>query len=136
MVPGDSYFALLGHNELSAHHALLLLKASLRPRLNYLMRCTPPSLMTNALTYFNDKTNHCLHTKIMAEGAGNLAASEFASRQLRLPARRGGLGLSDLFASSHSAFLASTLLTLPDIRHLLPANSSRSQSSFSHFYLL
>ena len=127
----DSYFNLLSHSELSAHHAFLLLKASLRPRINYLMRCTPPSLFSDALQHFNDQINRCLHTKVMAEGSFNLFTSEFASRQLRLPNRQGGIGLSDLFASSHAAYLSSSLLTLPDLLHLLPADPSISDHDLS-----
>ena len=133
----DVFFTRLHHSEMDAHHALLLLKVSLRPRINFLMRCAPPSLMRTALTYFDSQIKQCLANKVMSNpdlySSDVLADNSFSARQMRLPNRKGGLGLSDLFLSSNTAYFASCLLSLADVHDLLstapPDHSSLSQTS-------
>ena len=114
----DQFFALLRHPLLSSHYSLLLLKSSLRPRLNYVMRCTPPSLLAPALLDFDRSCMNLLRDKI-APRALSGAISEFSRCQISLPASEGGLGIPCLRTTSLAAFLASVAPAVQDVQHLL-----------------
>ena len=118
----DSFFHLLRHPLLSSHHALLLLKSSLRPRLNYVMRCTPPSLLAPALAEFDASCLQLMQTKI-APQLLRPTLSEFARQQMSLPAADGGLGLQCLATTSMAAFIASVAPAIQDVQGLLPAEN-------------
>ena len=118
----DSFFHLLRHPLLSSHHALLLLKSSLRPRLNYVMRCTPPSILAPALAEFDASCLQLMQTKI-APQLLRPTLSEFARQQMSLPAADGGLGLQCLATTSIAAFIASVAPAIQDVQGLLPAEN-------------
>ena len=114
----DSYFSMLQHHCMPSHHALLLLKSSLRPRLNFLLRCVPPALFSTALQSFEEKTQLLFRTKITPSAAHDRISS-FAARHMALPYRAGGIGLTETLTTSHAAFTASCALAIPDIAPLI-----------------
>ena len=116
----DYYFNALRDNNISGHHALLLLKSSLRPSLNYALRCVPPPLFADALTIFDSKVLELLDTKVLKSIRSPLRnASEFSQLQAQLSDNRGGIGLMPSVITSLAAFIASIALAIQDVRTLI-----------------
>ena len=103
---------------LSSHHSFLLAKVSLRPKLNHVMRCVPPSLLSTALNHFDKYCDDLLTTKI-APQIRPLSLPAFARSQISLPASYGGLGLPNSLTTSLAAFVASTARAVQDVQPLL-----------------
>ena len=114
----DEYFSLLSHHCMPSHHALLLLKSSLRPKLNFLLRVIPPSLFSTALDTFENKIQNLIRTKIIPSAAFD-RISPFTSQHMALPYKNGGLGLTSSLIISHAAFIASCATAVPNIAPLL-----------------
>ena len=120
----DDFFNALHHTSISSHHALLLVKTCLRPRLNFAMRCVPPSIFADSLADFDQRIVELIDSKILKHSHQPFRnASAFSSAQAQLPARFGGLGLTSAVVTSLAAFVASAALAIQDVHELiLPAH--------------
>ena len=114
----DTYFDLLRDPLMSSHHSFLLTKVSLRPKLNHIMRCVPPSIIGTALQRFDRACLDLLSSKVAPQLRPS-SLSPFARRQLSFPASYGGLGFPNSSASSLAAFVASAVQAIQDVQGLL-----------------
>src|SRR6185312_4964198 len=85
----EHLFQSVLHPEMPALVTMKLLRACAGPRINYLCRTLPPSLMEDIGKDFDNKIIQTFIDKLKLERVWNNTASEVA----RLSARLGGLGL-------------------------------------------
>ena len=101
----DAFFRRLQFDELSVQSAMLLLRQSAVPRLNYLLRCTPPVCVAEHAARFDENVLDSATTKLRVgrweRGLVNV------TRQLRATLRHGGFGLTSAVQTSPAAYLGS-----------------------------
>ena len=101
----DAFFRRLQFDELSVQSAMLLLRQSAVPQLNYLLRCTPPVCVAEQATTFDENVLDSARTKLRVgrweRGLVNV------TRQLRAALRHGGFGLTSAVHTSPAAYLGS-----------------------------
>ena len=102
-----SVLPLLGDNQV----ALLLLRYCCLPRIHHLLRTVSPySIAISALTAIHDSNI----MKCFSDITG-LTASPSIVRQIRLPIRLGGLGLTSTSAVAEAAYIGSVASCLSDV---------------------
>ena len=84
------FFRLLEHPQMPAKAAFHLLRASALPRLNYLMRTTPPDIIRDAVVVFDGMILKALR-HVLGTDDKDLTTARLSL--LQLPARVGGLGI-------------------------------------------
>jgi hypothetical protein len=99
----QEFFEALRCPRLPAQHALLLLRLSAHPRMNFLLRTLPPDLTAAACAAFDTQIRtSAIHILQLTHDH----LSQVALDQFRLPLRRGGLGLPSMLSIAPAAFWA------------------------------
>lgn len=100
----DAFFYRLQLGQLSAMSSMLLLRQCAVPRMNYALRCLPPSCIAQQAEVFDEQVLRAAKTVL------NLHADEGweeTDRILRVKLRHGGFGLTSAVRTSPAAFLGS-----------------------------
>ena len=100
-------------------HVWLLIYFCLTPRINHLLRQTPPSLVSHGATCHDSITAGALAELMGYQSLDDIPADALA--QMRLPPRLGGLGLRDSSRLSPAAYWASWADCLPVLVQRFPA---------------
>ncbi len=126
----DTFFNLLLHDSIPPQEALILLRLSGVPRMNYLTRCVDPDLTRKATKAFDDRVLTTALTKLcIPTQPSNDTAARYnrANTLLTLPVRYGGFGLRSTYRTRHAAFwggLAHAASTLARYAPLPPRSLS------------
>ena len=111
----QEFFAALRCTLLPAQHALLLLRLSAHPRMNFLLRTLPPDLTTTACIAFDALIrSSAIHILLLSHDL----LPQVALDQFCLPLRRGGLGLRSMVSIAPAAFLGSMAASAPLLFHV------------------
>ena len=97
-------FDALQQKGFPVQHALLILRQSALPRMNFLTRTLPPTYTLQACIDFDKRI---LQTALRLLQIDPVQLSQVASTLLRLPLRSGGLGLRSTASVAPAAYLAS-----------------------------
>jgi Reverse transcriptase (RNA-dependent DNA polymerase) len=124
----ESFFHALQHPDMPAQIANTLLRASGIPRLNYLIRTLPPRNIIHALDKFDSMVAET--AIVVLDLPFDLPSDHPARVQMRLPIRKGGLGLRSMAQVSHAAYTASVLQIAQDIP--IPPHNSVIYSELTH----
>jgi hypothetical protein len=93
-----------------------ILRYVLIPRFTYLSRCLPPDVMADFCKTIDDAIANAIRKILRVSWEWD----DTVLSRLRLPTRKGGMGIISLAQTSHSAFLGSFTLVAPTIRGLIP----------------
>ena len=110
-------------------HAWLLLYYCAVPRLNHLLRTTPPARVASAAQLHDDRILSIFQTIFSiprsADWMDELHGIPFQTwvKQARLPLRLGGIGLRDSGRTAAAAYWASWADTIPNITARFPVHS-------------
>src|SRR5690242_794749 len=134
----NQLFSALRHPQMPTQHALLILRQSALPRLNFLLRTLPPSLTTNACQLFDQLV---LGTATHILGLSPDLLTQEALALLRLPLKCGGFGFRSMVSVAPAAYLgslaaaASTIASVPRPAHSAP-HSPALLTHIAHSYRL
>ena len=95
-------FDFLGSRDLPSHHAFVLLRSSVLPRMSFLSRVVPPGVLEPAASWFDSKV-----TGIFADRLFSGPLSSDLALRVSLPVASGGFGLRPVCRSSPAAYFAS-----------------------------
>ena len=107
------FFRRLRHSDLPAQIAMLLLRRSGVPRLTYLSRITPPSILRAAALLFDAQV---LHVAAHKAGLPQPSDANNTEQIITTPLRLGGMGFTQHAASSPAAWWASLALAAQHLR--------------------
>jgi hypothetical protein len=109
---------------------LLLIRACLgASKFNYLLRITPPSLISQALDELEAMHYNAIHRILVDNHPG---FQQFHFSLATLPIRLGGLGLSNPRDISHFAYTASIMASYELQQALIPSLSSQLPFEYDH----
>jgi hypothetical protein len=121
-------FKRLVSDELSVQRAMLLLRQCTVPKLNYLLRCLPPSL-TQALASAFDRRVMAVAKRKLELGDRETAPRTIADYLLSAPLRHGGFGLTSAVLTAPAAFVASVASVAAGVPTPAFDEYSRSQTT-------
>ena len=125
-------FQAIMHPTLRSQHAMLLLRASTLPRINFLCRTLATPLVSDACEKFDEQVRHAAIT-ILRLDQDHL--SHEAICQMLLPMRLGGLGLCRTLDISPAAFLGSIAGSSPMLVNVQrPDGPAHSPSLLHHIH--
>src|ERR1044071_730006 len=118
-------FECLVNPLLPSHHAFVLLRSSVLPRLSYLSRVVPPEVLLPAAEWFDSSVRSTFSKRLR-----DPPLSADMSLRISLPIRFGGFGLRPVVRVSPIAYACSLASAAFDIVQLhVPASPSPSSSS-------
>ena len=124
----ETFFNALTNEQLPAQHALILLRASGIPRLNYLLRTTPPSVHGDAAEEFDGLVLDAFRRKMdMRE---DMLTPEVVAR-IRKRIRSGGVGLPAMSLVSPLAFVSTAAQAAPLVYESIPDGKLDLSSPYS-----
>jgi hypothetical protein len=130
----DRLFSAIIHPSLPSQSALLILRMSALPRLDYLTRVLPPSVLNAAMVSFDAMVLQSVIRKLQLPSP----LSDEAQSLLRLPIRMGGCGIRSLLSVAPAAYFGAMAIAAPFILntinlfiHAPPEDASPSLSSAS-----
>jgi hypothetical protein len=127
----DELLGMLVHPAMSKQNALLLLRASMLPRLSYVQRVTKPALAARAMMMLQERVET---TFLRIADISEDEAIPSLITMIKLPIVAGGCGLGDATVTSHAAFTASVAAasaTITLYRQQRNSSSNNSSSSIS-----
>jgi hypothetical protein len=98
------FWSCILHPDMPHQYAMLMLRYSAIPRLNFLTRTVAPSVIAKAARAFDDLVLGSALTKLRIPRD---SLTPLAQKLMILPLRRGGAGLRSMFRTRHMAFLGS-----------------------------
>ena len=108
----DPFFRRLTNPHLGVQTAMILLRLCGVPKMNYLLRVTPPEAIKELAAAFDEDALYIAHQLLDTVGDSNAQADDI-TQQLQAPLRLGGFGITSAAATSHTAYLASVASALP-----------------------
>ena len=100
-----AFFARLQLSELTVHAAMLILRQCGVPKMNYALRCTPPSCIEVQAAAFDELVLSTAKAKLLLHD--DEARRRPTVERLRAPLRHGGFGLTAALSTSPAAYLGS-----------------------------
>jgi hypothetical protein len=102
------------HEELPAQEAILLLRSSYTHKLDFLLRCVPPSIMVSEANRFDQAviTTFAQKTDIAIQLGNPSIDRNMVVEQIRLPVSDGGFGIPHTGSLSHRAYISSVASTV------------------------
>ena len=104
-------FDAIAHPSIPSQTALLILRLSALPRVDYLTRVLPPSVIEPALMLFDTMVCHSVIRKLHLPSP----LSDEAHSILRLPIRLGGCGIRSLHSVASAAYFGAVAIAAPFI---------------------
>jgi hypothetical protein len=101
----DAFFRRLLLDEMPVQSAMLLLRICMVPQLNYLLRCSPPSCISDMCSEFDGQVLAAATDKL--DLTGDETAALDTVRLLRARLKDGGFGLTSAQVTSPGAYLGS-----------------------------
>ncbi len=117
----------LSERQRDAHAAFLLLKYCYNTRINHILRCMPPEEVEHVARH-HDRIVEDTFAIVHGLSLNNvrLELGSLASRQLRLPSRLGGLGLTCALSTAPAAYAGSYALSFSWLHRLQTASAHRT----------
>jgi hypothetical protein len=128
----NNMFELLRSDKLPTQVVLLLLRASVLPRLTYIARVVPPDLFADAAAAFDRQV---LDTLLARLGWEEKSLSSFSRASISMPLRHGGLGLRRHAEVAPIAYYASLAAAVAHLALRSPAEQKDpllSESQANH----
>ena len=100
-----AFFRRLQLDTLSVQSAMIILRQCGVPKMNYALRCMPPSCIAQQATAFDELVITTAHTKLLLHR--DEALRQPVLERLRAPLRHGSFGLTSARDTSPAAFLGS-----------------------------
>ena len=101
----DAFFRRLLLDEMPVQSAMLLLRQCMVPKLNYLLRCSPPSCISDICSEFDSQVLAAATDKL--DLSGDETAAPDTVRLLRARLKDGGFGLTSAQLTSPGAYFGS-----------------------------